>query len=839
MTDQNNFMNIDIIENVINHQPDDSFITENNLLNNFSDCKINNFKIQNSITFDENVNIKYLEKIVKHFDDVYPFIGKIKDHKKGYKEIKDKKTVLTMLEKRLKHGNEFTYKTTGGRMIPNGYSCCFMNKILRHTIAGESNIDIDVDNCHPVILSWYSKVKGWDSKHLDDYVSNREKILQDTMTHYEISRDEAKTKILSLINNENDGYNDDSPLYNLYQELLTLQDNVSNFRKDIFNKCKRKDSYNPKGICMALFLQEIENKICQCMIQYCNENSIKISAPCYDGILISKDNALVLDDLLNKIELYIHDKLDIKVSLSTKEMNKGIIDKLNEYVDDNVVNDDENDNFFDCDSISEMTIGKKILEQMINDKNIFYDEAQDVVYYYYDKEKLYIKYKKENLIAHIYDYGKQYLIDIGVYYKKFDKLSPYIVKAIIKAKNSLSSTGGQRSILSQIIARLPRNSKFIQTYFNRIPYLIPISDNKVIDFRTDTIRDRLREDYFTYFNNTTYDKNVDIEKGKETIAQYLIKKGKVLDEDDNNHLECFCMMLGYLATNYNNLKSIFLFHGKTDSGKSSLSNKIKQAYGDFLYEVSDNVFKEHTSSAHQSMLFNLQDKRVGYSSEMEKDQKPNEKFMKFVSGDDSTISARKACAPDEVKLFLNFKILIPTNHIFSSTDPGFLGRLKIFSFVNTFVKNDDYTLDYDFSSLIYKYAHLFIKNGKKIKWSKQVNHSTSLEIDNTNNAKNFFKEYYVITDDDVPVKDRLKREDVYKRYIQYCYDNNEKKFGKNTFYEHVNNYNPKIRLYKKLHYFNVKLNDDYIDKPKIATVDIIEEDIIDDDDEYQKLLNDE
>lgn len=412
MTDQNNFMNIDIIENVINHQPDDSFITENNLLNNFSDCKINNFKIQNSITFDENVNIKYLEKIVKHFDNVYPLIGKVKDHKKGYKEITDKKTVLTMLEKRLKHGNEFTYKTTGGRMIPNGYSCCFMNKILRHTIAGESNSDIDIDNCHPVILSWYSKVKGWDSKHLDDYVSNREKILQDTMTHYEISRDNAKTKILSLINNENDKYNDDSPLYNLYQELLTLQDNVSKFRKDIFNKCKRKDSYNPKGICMALFLQEIENKICQCMIQYCNENSIKVSAPCYDGILISKDN--VLDDILNKIELYIYDKLDIKVSLSTKEMNKGIIDKLNEYVDDDVVNDDENDNFFDCDSISEMTIGKKILEQMINDKNIFYDEAQDVVYYYYDKEKLYIKYKKENLIAHIYDYGKQYLIDIDV-----------------------------------------------------------------------------------------------------------------------------------------------------------------------------------------------------------------------------------------------------------------------------------------------------------------------------------------------------------------------------------------------------------------------------------------
>ena len=49
-------------------------------------------------------------------------------------------------------------------------------------------------------------------------------------------------------------------MYNLYQELLTLQDNVSNFRKDIYQKARKKDSHNSKGICMALFLQEVEKK---------------------------------------------------------------------------------------------------------------------------------------------------------------------------------------------------------------------------------------------------------------------------------------------------------------------------------------------------------------------------------------------------------------------------------------------------------------------------------------------------------------------------------------------------------------------------------------------------
>jgi hypothetical protein len=331
MTDQEIIIDTNII--VDDHQNDESFIKENNLLNNFSDNKLNSYKIQNSITFEENVNISYLEKIVKHFDEVYPLIGKIKDHKRGYKEITDKKTVFTMLEKRLKHGNTFTYKTNGGRMVPDGYSCCFMNKILRHTIASESNIDIDVDNCHPVILSWYSKVKDWDCDNLDYYINNREEFLKTVGDFYEISRDEAKTKILSLINNENDEFNKDSPLYEFYEEIKFLQNRVCNFRKDLYNKSKRKDLHNPKGKTMSLFLQEIENKICQCMIDYCKENKIEVSAPCYDGLLISKDHVDNVNELLNKIELYIYDKLDIKVSLSEKIMKKSIVEKLNEFND--------------------------------------------------------------------------------------------------------------------------------------------------------------------------------------------------------------------------------------------------------------------------------------------------------------------------------------------------------------------------------------------------------------------------------------------------------------------------------------------------------------------------
>jgi hypothetical protein len=393
MTDQEILIDTNVI--VDDHQNDDSFIKGNNLLNNFSDNKLINYEIKNSITFEENVNISYLQKIVKHFDEVYPSIGKIKDHKKGYKVITDKKTVFTMLEKRLKHGNEFTYKTNGGRMVPDGYSCCFMNKILRHTIGSESNIDIDVDNCHPVLLSWYSKVKGWDCDNLDYYINNREDFLKIVGEFYEISRDDTKTKILSLINNENDKFNDDSPLYEFYEEIKILQNKVCNFRKDLYKKSKSKDPYNPKGKTMSLFLQEIENKICQCMIDYCKENNIRVTAPCYDGILVYKEDVDNVNELLNKIEFYIHDKLDIKVSLSEKIMNKSIVEILNDIND--VVEDEKkiefeytaNDDLFIAnldkkidynDFYSyDMLIGKIVLlemvEKLINNTIIEYRDA--------------------------------------------------------------------------------------------------------------------------------------------------------------------------------------------------------------------------------------------------------------------------------------------------------------------------------------------------------------------------------------------------------------------------------------------------------------------------------
>jgi hypothetical protein len=833
MTDQNNFMNNNI--NVFENQ-NDSFIKEEILLNNFSDKKLNKYKIQNELNFIENINSEYLEIILNNFDDVYSIIGKVKDHKKGYKEIKDKKTVFTMLEKRLKHGDNFTYKTTGGRMVPNGYSCCFMNKILRHTIAGESNIDIDVDNCHPVILSWYSKVKGWDSKHLDDYVSNREKILQDTMTHYEISRDEAKTKILSLINNENDGYNDDSPLYNLYQELLTLQDNVSNFRKDIYQKARKKDSYNSKGICMALFLQEVENKICQCMIEYCNDNNIHVTAPCYDGILISKDN--FTDDLLNKIELYIHDKLDIKVSLSTKDMNKQIRSELFKYKDSKKVPEYEK---FNSIILSDQRLGIYVLNKLNKNKLIFYHKYEDLLYCYNETKKLYEIKDKDYIMTYISEQLKIFFDDIDQ-----SKLSPIDVAIINKRKLTIENTKEQRQIFSQIKVRLDDNSNFIDKYFDKIEYLFPISKNRVIDFRFDQVRNRTKEDYFTHTTDLDYDKNVDFQEIRNFMKTYLIPRGKVIDDDDELHVDNFLYCMGYLITGYNDLKKFFIMVGPKDTGKSTILNdKMFDLFGDFYTTIDKKVICETKSnSVHTQELFPLLRKRFVSSGEITDDDVVNKTIIKTITGNDKKISMRRCGGNVQFEASVNCKICLPCNSPMKTNDQPTLDRMIAFNWPNVFKPNtltdDEYYyikqgVNNKFVSTIFKYAHFFIKNNRNIKWSKQVSLSTSKIAEECDELYEFFNNNYEITENS---KDRIPKINIFNKFKD-LYGLHELSKHKIKFYKKFEKFLSPLDVYRNTDYKYIKCK---VDSSLTETSKVNNDEIVsnnDDDDEYQRILNDE
>jgi phage/plasmid-associated DNA primase len=343
---------------------------------------------------------------------------------------------------------------------------------------------------------------------------------------------------------------------------------------------------------------------------------------------------------------------------------------------------------------------------------------------------------------------------------------------IKKLKNKVLTTKDQRGIFTQMEIRLPKNNQFIKEKFNKTPHLFPIRNNKIIDFKTDTVRNRSKKDYFTFYVDIEYDKDVNEKLVIDWVTEYLIPKGKVLDEDDYNHIDCFLDFQGYLCTGENNLKAVAIYKGKKDSGKSTLTKKINKTFGGddkFISTVHKKVFCESkSSSVHESELFKLKFSRVGFFSELKEDDKPNEDFIKRVSGNDKFIPARKCGSAEQESLILDFKIVIPTNHIWDSSDPALQSRMKFFEFPNFFDKDapnveeiEEYINNLDVASVIFKRAHKFYLNKKTIKWSKQVNYFSTHEITQLDPIKQFLNDFFILTDDD---KDRIAMSDIFELF---------------------------------------------------------------------------
>ncbi len=69
-------------------------------------------------------------------------------------------------------------------------------KEIRHYLAREEYLDIDMVNAHPTIIYQYCKKHNIECRYLEYYVNNREDLLSKIQTRHEIDRDAAKKLIL-------------------------------------------------------------------------------------------------------------------------------------------------------------------------------------------------------------------------------------------------------------------------------------------------------------------------------------------------------------------------------------------------------------------------------------------------------------------------------------------------------------------------------------------------------------------------------------------------------------------------------------------------------------------
>jgi len=219
---------------------------------------------------------------------------------------------------------KITYKLSGkaagklgyGRLYGTKGSFETLEKECRGTICKEYYHDIDIVNCHPVLLLQFAKSKyGADLPEVEKYVINRESYLKNVMTENAVTRDEAKQAIISVL--YGGSCNQKSYLYELSLEVRGFSKKLFSCPEyaDLAKVCKNED--NVYGTFMAFVLQTEERHCMIAMKEHLEAQGWCVDVLCYDGVMIRKREGHLPD--LPSCERAIMDKTGYAINLMSKE----------------------------------------------------------------------------------------------------------------------------------------------------------------------------------------------------------------------------------------------------------------------------------------------------------------------------------------------------------------------------------------------------------------------------------------------------------------------------------------------------------------------------------------
>ena len=292
----------------------------------------------------ERINIKKLRCIIKNMDELKDMIGNCKDMKTYKKtDYEGTKTILkSYLASKDKNGvsnitYDFSKGNKDGRLFSKTHSLQGLPRAIRHTISEGIMIDIDIKNCHPEIFKWYCRNNGITCDNLCYYIENRDNCLSDITNIFQnMTKDEAKTSVLSIINGGNGSLDmDKAPEWfrSLAIEVSNAHERVSkNFPKYVsaIKRTKGEECFNINGkACNKMFCL-YEGIILNHMSDFTVNAGLEVGSLCFDGLMIYKKDDFDLGGFLEEMEIYVFNKVGIKLKIVQKEMNEGIdLDRFN------------------------------------------------------------------------------------------------------------------------------------------------------------------------------------------------------------------------------------------------------------------------------------------------------------------------------------------------------------------------------------------------------------------------------------------------------------------------------------------------------------------------------
>ncbi len=231
-----------------------------------------------------------------------------------------------------------------GRVFPSRSLGLFsFRKQIRGALAYGLYVDIDISNCHPTLLYQIVVSNNIECKYLKKYINGRDKYLKIVMTHYNVSKEQAKELFIMMLyfgsfkrwaKENNINAEIIKPIEKLKDELKSIGNVLLENNKELNDLLNNKSIITKKKVknitssVVSFILQEWECQILEQLYLYCQDKKItnNNAVLCADGIMIPQDK--YYDELLNEFNILIKNKFGFDLKFIKKDLNEDIVKLL-------------------------------------------------------------------------------------------------------------------------------------------------------------------------------------------------------------------------------------------------------------------------------------------------------------------------------------------------------------------------------------------------------------------------------------------------------------------------------------------------------------------------------
>ena len=542
-----------------------------------------------------------------------------------------------------------------------------MYNLVKASICDKYYVDLDIKNCHPVILLQVFKNNQFQCVSLEKFVYGRDKLFK-KFHKIGIYKPECKKLFMAIFYGgsiQNWCSKNKFPLNSIPTLFLDLEKEIIEGRNSLMSKdemfkymekankkCEEIDcEYNLKGKALSYFIQSIECSLLMKMYYFLQANNYIVGALIHDGLHLRKygedsEDAQYLP-LMNKLEKHLLDETGYEIKLAIKPFK--VPDELDNII---IVENDEEAGI--------------LISDMLKDSYIECDNREF--------------FKKDNI----------WITDEKVIRKEIKQFI-YSQNFFIQGKNKLQHyskmTNGMNNIFGCVTPT--KDDLFIEKLFNsnlgKLCY-----NNGFWDFEEGILKD--------------YDNTISscVKVNKDYVPSTAEEKEEVMKRifnpifaNDQVMIKCWLNTFARAMAGHIEDKNWVVNMGERNCGKSVLVGMMECAFGQYVRTTNGEnfIFKNSNgeSSKALSWLIPFEFKRIITTNEITRDSgntfKINGNILKKLASGGDVIEAR-VNHKDEINFKIQARPMIFCNDL-PPIEPADAKETSIcFNFPSKFVAND-------------------------------------------------------------------------------------------------------------------------------------------------------